>query len=1303
MPTIEHMRPRQRRAAVRHVRANQAFGPAHLRRLLNVARSAAGARYTADLNVDLPIAHVFEGLGREMAFERRFDAALAVVATSLVRVSAPRRGVIEPRERRRLALLRGRVSTICREGATFRFVSVDPLPFGRLQSRVRAAWLLARDLVDAIEPRRRPLVTEGQVIPPEERRSEIVASDVRQLVRALDDLLTTCTSDEADCAETGALLVLGYPGRGKTHLFCDVAEKRAARGLVTVLLMGQHFDGTTPIWKQISRMVNVPSWDRDRILDVLEARARRSGRPALLLVDALNEGGGLALWPTRLARLLADVRGRRWIVIAVSCRTSYAPLVAQGLPTRRLTRIEHNGFALREDEAIARFFSHYGLPLPHVPLLRPEYAVPLFLKLFCAALAEGRVRLPTLGQEGINHLYEAFCRGVGDKIARDLHDPKLRMVPWQCAKAVAQQLAEQRVEVLSRPATLQLVAGVCGTRVNAAAMYVAMLSEGLLAEDIETRAGVSAPVVRFPYQQFSHHLIARYLLTRHFKKADAVASFAPGTPLGDLVADRLSARRNAGLLEALAVQLPERAPVELADLLGQRGGDVIFESAVESITWRKVTAFPNLPAVLRHVNEAIRRGDPDKVTNALLSVAPVPGHPLGIEFLHRNLIRLPLAERDARWSLYLSRQWEASSIIDRVVRWGEGHDHNGMTDADVKPLAVLTTWFFTTSNRFLRDRATKVLVRLLRGRLCLAGELLTLFEDVNDPYVLERLYTAAYGSALLSDDKESIAALARQTYDSFFRPGGPRSSHILMRDAARSIIERALYLDATIAGLDPKRFRPPYRSPWPLRAPTASSLERFQKGDFSTIYWSLFQMGDFGRYVLAQAVYDFTDRSLARPVPAPPPKRRSTATLASLLARSAIPNGAPQDGADESDLDDDGLNNLFASLSEEPSTRPSEVEKFDATTLQRWVFQRVRALGWTPNRFKDFDQRVHYGDQRESRKVERVGKKYQWIALHEGVGRIADHLWIRGGWGPDEAYRICDGAWELGLRDIDPTLLVKSRPDTDMARVWWQPYPAELRPTTSAQQQRWVESGRVPDIRRLVRPRDPTGVDWLALEAHYHWSEPEPPGSGFDRPTARVLWLQIFGYLVPTKRFAAVRAYAEQQLATSHPESSLEIRGVFLRELDWHPSYRHLVSVWTRDRMLDSILERPGERYIWDEGFDASITETVAAYIPGRTVRRSLRLSPSDKPFGFGAPTAQVIDPSWQETGPSILLIRGKALNRLRARRKRTLLWIIRGEKHMAYGPQEPMDWREFHGIFWLNGTNVGGRLQQKLQRARDR
>ncbi len=116
-----------------------------------------------------------------------------------------------------------------------------------------------------------------------------------------------------------------------------------------------------------------------------------------------------------------------------------------------------------------------------------------------------------------------------------------------------------------------------------------------------------------------------------------------------------------------------------------------------------------------------------------------------------------------------------------------------------------------------------------------------------------------------------------------------------------------------------------------------------------------------------------------------------------------------------------------------------EETRFDPMICQRFVVQRAFELGWTVERFGLFDQNASayrfYG--RQENKPERIGKKYQWIALHEFLARVADNYQYRGEpWTNDE--REYEGPWQLHIRDIDPSVLVRKTMRADCGG-WWCP------------------------------------------------------------------------------------------------------------------------------------------------------------------------------------------------------------------------------------------------------------------------
>src|SRR5262245_30340146 len=103
------------------------------------------------------------------------------------------------------------------------------------------------------------------------------------------------------------------------------------------------------------------------------------------------------------------------------------------------------------------------------------------------------------------------------------------------------------------------------------------------------------------------------------------------------------------------------------------------------------------------------------------------------------------------------------------------------SDEEVLLAGTAIAWFLTTSNRFLRDRATKALIRLFDNKLSLLGRLLEQFRGVDDPYVTERLMAVAYGCAMRSTRPAGLAELAAEVSAQVFGNDLP-IPQILTRD-----------------------------------------------------------------------------------------------------------------------------------------------------------------------------------------------------------------------------------------------------------------------------------------------------------------------------------------------------------------------------------------------------------------------------------------------------------------------------------------------------------------------------------------
>ena len=91
-------------------------------------------------------------------------------------------------------------------------------------------------------------------------------------------------------------------------------------------------------------------------------------------------------------------------------------------------------------------------------------------------------------------------------------------------------------------------------------------SEGLLTVEMIPQAyGTSTKMVRFTFERYSDHMIASCLLDDHLDETDVEESFGVGRPLHEFVHGPRN-YETAGVIEAMAIQLPERTGVEILDV-----------------------------------------------------------------------------------------------------------------------------------------------------------------------------------------------------------------------------------------------------------------------------------------------------------------------------------------------------------------------------------------------------------------------------------------------------------------------------------------------------------------------------------------------------------------------------------------------------------------------------------------------------------------------------------------------------------------------------------------------------------------
>lgn len=1144
--------------------------PDWLKGRLAEAIKNVGPRYTPALDIDLPLARLFDGLSRTRSFYGSIEDAIGKVrrqARFLERPSAPQGFFKEVRDQY------GRFLHVAELLAAAR---TEPLDWRALRDtaiRCSDAAAAAIDSLRSAEEQGSEETESGKQKNPPADEYDLVS-----FLRAARGFARMLDSEELALANLPALLIVGEAGTGKTHLLCDIAERWHANGVPAILLLGQQFGDDEP-WAQALTLLRF-SGDSDEFLGALNAAGELSGAKSLLLIDAINEGAGRGLWPKFLGGFLATVRRYPWIAICLTIRTSYEDVVMPDGPVPNdLMRVVHYGFANKEYEAVAQFFRYYGIELPSVPPLIPEFQNPLFLKLFCAGLKnEGLTSVPR-GLQGITAVFRFYVDSVEKKLAKDLDlDPKARSVQ-KAVDALSAEMANRATGWLPREDAKNVVDKIRPGAGFDRSLFNRLVSEGLLAEDLhfESQSEKYIDVVRFGYERFSDHLIVAHLLRTHLNTSEPEKSFDQEAPLHALVADERASMLNRGFIEALSIQLPERTGKELIDIVpGCRKLCLVREAFVQSLIWRAQDKF--FESTLAYINSDIirYRRIHDQFLDALLTLAAIPEHPYNARMLHGNLRSRTLPERDAWWSIWLNEQEGAGGAVDRIIDWAwNGGEKGHIRDEALYLAAMALTWFLTSNNRRLRDRTTKAMVALLQNKPSILIELLGEFLEVDDPYVTERLLAVAYGWAMRNPDRDANARLALHVYGLVFADGCP-PPNLLLRDSARGIVELAL-AERPDLKVDESKIRPPYASEWPNQIPTQQELEKFNEwhekmpeAEWSrtSLYNSVLGHGDFARYIIGTNS-GLTQWSFAR---LGETQIRSTDELqqeflSSLTeeqqrvwqeyekAKEAVGDAwriamRKKDNAETPDESTaveqaektaaDADQKLLWSLNEPQRELFRRLKqglygaanlRFDLTLAQRFIFKRVLDLGWTVERFGQFDRDLGraYSDRGEQA-VERIGKKYQWIALYECFARIADNFqWLKDSEG--ESYQ---GPWNPFHRNIDPSFLLTRSKRQDLppyTKSWWFTISYEHCPDQPDHRAWLRDAADLPaaePLLRVFRPSDKT--EWLALDGLYWWQQERDKDEEYfaSRPR-RSLYYMVRSYCVKDEHAETFFEWATKQ------------------------------------------------------------------------------------------------------------------------------------------------------------------------------
>jgi len=754
----------------------------------------------------------------------------------------------------------------------------------------------------------------------------------------------------------------------------------------------------------------------------------------------------------------------------------------------------------------------------------------------------------------------------------------------------------------------------------------------------------------------------------------------------------------ARVTKAIALILIDEHQLELSDL---------STNILEIQPWR--TAFlaglrDRSPANISFQTMALARQNlsADEILSVSVKRCVYDGKFLNGYWIDSKLRKMNMIQRDLFWSANILKDGELYTEIKALIDWVWNTECSNLEPEIRLKTSLVLSWSLTSSHREIRDLATKTLVRLFASDILLCITMLNGFSKIDDLYVLERLYAAAYGAVMQHPPASKVSTLADTVYESMFKKGAP-PKNLLLRDHAKGVLQYA----GAIGVFDYERFESYITGPYNTREAISyvpigwtPDYQNEENNYRDSVEFSVFDMGDFGKYVARPFLTKWS------------PSDRDSETLPTY--RDIYNNWVEQFSASCSTHELEAFNDLqrinerifpvssfstdltewedelmrfknlisnqqyleFEKNAQEflekirfNATKASSPAKFDVELGQRWIWRRVTDMGWTPDRFFELERGL--GGGRRDHRRERLGKKYQWLAFYELGAHLEDNnAYIGHHWDTKESCAfpsLIEADW---LRNIDPSLLRTSTNYDGWRRwpeTWWTPHSLDLPILSREEQAKWVwnEANKAvgSNLLDLVDPLD--GSSWLLLSSfvcssHKH----DDPDNGLDT------WGRIRCFVVPKKDATSVLKILKEQVLTSpdDPISTHVAYRAYLGEIHWHPflsetgikrePFNYTSIPELRDTTVEYICETSGYDYSIDSSVKVQIPAPWLAQLCGSQLSEGNRLTYTDD-----KESVVFKDPSADAEGPSACLVKKDIFLEKLDKAGLVPFWVQAGEK----------------------------------------
>lgn len=1035
-------------------------------------------------------------------------------------------------------------------------------------------------------------------------------------------------------------IITGDMGTGKTQLLATSAKSLVDNGRSVLLLLGQTFITDEHVERQIMQNLEGMSTEQsfESLVSVMDEKGALLGEDAIIIIDAINESKNRDVWKQGINSIIAILKQYSHVKLVVSLRTGFESLtlsqsILDKIDSGDIALIEHTGLLDKSPRRIYEFLSCYGIPFSPEFYLHSEMTNPLFLTWFCNTYNGEEQGLFVLIDKVLNQADQEGSIGAG------FAEPLGMLKPL-----IEEMISESTNGVVTKETLLGL---------SSWSIYGVGNKIGYL-KAIE-RAGILTSFIR---EQEEYYYIG-YNLLEDYLKADRIVDREQTKKkitkycekiLFDIDDDgNINNYGNESIFAMVASLFSMKNGEELLELIDRLKNswekNKLVDEYFTSFIWRSsYVTYDKFFETIKKYKVNRRR-----VWEVFIENGVKENSELNALGLTKLLNRYPMNRRDILWTTVINDFDENDRIISLAYYIEAGNTLRELTENKVYLLSVIYTWMLSSSNRVLRDRVSKALIELLKDHFSVCIRLLELFDNVNDPYILQRLYGVVFGAVMKRnhEDKSSFKTLAQWVYKEIFDKDKVYPD-ILLRDYARLIIERfAIEYPDDLGDIQLHHIKPPYKSERiPIVEKVDYSVDEYLERGLGPLLFSMkFDMkvmglgmyGDFGRYVFQSAL------------------------------------------------------DCFLGL--------------DIANIYYYAIQYIlNDLGYEPEWFAEYDKHINGRDRYDVRRIERIGKKYQWIAMYNILARVSDSYKIKSWDWNDKTGMLYEGPWNPYVRDFDPTLNINIKVIDNMPQISVPVYGKECFCSIDSSEKdikKWILEDDImfQDFPSRFIHKDKDGQEWVSLYIYQNnklLPEKEKDSVfGFIKGEQHI-WTIATMYVLPKMK----NQYIEQDLFDSGfvRRSSNGMHScykLFSREYAWSPGYDSEFSNVFDDEDGNGLNAfSAAVQFLWEKGYDASQNETTSFAIPAGDIIQTMQLyEKSVDGVYYRNEQIVALDLSLARNDNTEIVIRRDVFNEYIVKTGAQAFWTVVGEKQF-FLESLSQSWKRREGYFIYGKDRIVGSIR---------